>query len=152
MQQTLNQTDDRSTSYAYLLRFLLLGMAFGLILIKSEVISWYRIQEMFRFQSFHMYGIFFSAILTGVLSVWILKKLKVKSIDGEPIEFDLKAPGWRRYLFGGTVFGLGWGLTGVCPGPIAALIGAGYGVMLAVLLSAVLGTWVYGSLRSRLPH
>lgn len=135
-----------------LARYLLLGTVFGFMLIKSEVVSWYRIQEMFRFQSFHMYGIFITAILTGVVSVALIKRFKVRSLSGEPITFLPKAPSRYRYILGGTVFGLGWGLTGVCPGPIFALLGNGFTVMMVVLASAVLGTWAYGLLRERLPH
>lgn len=135
-----------------LVRYLLLGTFFGLVLIKSEVVSWYRIQEMFRFGSFHMYGVFLTAIPTAMLSVALIKRLRVRAVTGDPITFTLKAPARYRYLVGGTLFGLGWGLTGACPGPIAALIGGGASVFLVVLLSAVAGTWVYGVLRSRLPH
>ncbi len=135
-----------------LLRYLLLGTFFGLVLIKSEVVSWYRIQEMFRFGSFHMYGVFLTAIPTAMLSVALIKRFEVRAITGDPITFTPKAPARYRYLVGGTLFGLGWGLTGACPGPIAALIGGGTSVFLAVLLSAVAGTWAYGALRPKLPH
>jgi uncharacterized membrane protein YedE/YeeE len=137
---------------AFFLKYLSLGTAFGFVLIKSEVVSWYRIQEMFRFQSFHMYGIFATAILTGVLTVWLIKRFKIPSVDGEPITFSQKTPHRYSYLFGGVIFGLGWGLTGVCPGPVLALIGGGFSVVLVILASAVLGTWTYGYLRPRLPH
>ena len=137
---------------AGLARYLVLGTLFGFMLIKSEVVSWYRIQEMFRFQSFHMYGIFITAILTGVISVALIKRFKLRALDGEPITFSPKAPSRYRYVLGGITFGLGWGLTGVCPGPIFALIGNGFTVMVVVLASAVLGTWAYGVLRDKLPH
>ena len=134
------------------LAYLLAGTFFGFILVKAEVVSWYRIQEMFRFDSFHMYGVIGSAVLVGALSVWLIKRFQVKSLDGEKITLAPKAPTYRRYIFGGTLFGLGWALTGACPGPIAALIGAGQTVFVVVLLSAVLGTYVYGLVQARLPH
>lgn len=149
----LTQTNARTTSdLGYYLRYLFLGTFFGIVLIKSEVISWYRIQEMFRFQGFHMYGIFATAILTGVLSVWLIRRFNLRSLDGEPLDYPPKEPRRYSYLLGGTVFGLGWGLTGACPGPVAALIGAGYGAFIVVLASAILGTWVYGYVRHKLPH
>jgi uncharacterized protein len=141
-----------SSGLGFFLTYLALGTAFGFILIKAEVISWYRIQEMFRFQGFHMYGVFMTAILTGVISVWLIKRFNIRSLDGEPIHFPDKEPKRYSYLLGGIIFGLGWGLTGVCPGPIAALIGAGYTVIVVVLAGAVLGTWVYGAVQHKLPH
>ena len=134
------------------IKFLLAGLLFGIIMTKSEAISWYRIQEMFRFQSFHMYGIIFSATAIGIVAILIIKKFKLKNIYGEPIRFNDKAMSVPRYLIGGTIFGLGWALTGACPGPIFVLIGHGYTVVLMVLFSALLGTFVYGLLRSKLPH
>lgn len=132
---------------------LLVGAAFGIVLTKSEVISWFRIQEMFRFQSFHMYGVIGSAILVGALSLLVMKRLGVRTVRGEQIEIPPKDMGRGfRVAIGGTMFGLGWGLTGACPGPIFALIGSGLTVMIVVLLSALVGTWVYGNLRHRLPH
>jgi uncharacterized protein len=133
-------------------KFLLAGIYFGFILVKAEVVSWYRIQEMFRFQSFHMYGVIGSAVLVGALTLWLLKRFKVKSLEGGLITTQPKAPTYVRYILGGTLFGLGWALTGACPGPIAALIGSGLSVFVVVLVSAVLGTWVYGLLRPKLPH
>jgi uncharacterized protein len=133
-------------------KFLLAGIYFGFILVKAEVVSWYRIQEMFRFQSFHMYGVIGSAVLVGAFSLWLLKRFKVTSLEGDLIATHPKAPSYLRYSLGGILFGLGWALTGACPGPIAALIGSGSSVFLVVLLSALLGTWVYGLVRSKLPH
>lgn len=133
-------------------QYLLAGLIFGFVLVKSEVISWYRIQEMFRFQSFHMYGVIGSAVLVAALSVWLIKRFEAKTFSGERITVSPKAPTYIRYLTGGTFFGLGWALTGACPGPIAALIGSGASVFLVVFASAVAGTWVYGLLRSHLPH
>ena len=132
--------------------YLLAGVAFGFVAIKAEIVSWYRVQEMFRFQSFHMYGIIGSAVLVAALSVWLIKRFEVRTISGEEITFAPKDPGWRRYLMGGTIFGLGWALVGACPGPIFALIGAGIPAMLVVFVGALLGTYLYGALRRRLPH
>ena len=134
------------------LNYVFAGFYFGFVLIKAEVISWYRIQEMFRFQSFHMYGIIGSAVVVAALLLWLLKRFKAKSLEGETISVTPKAPTYFRYITGGTLFGLGWALTGACPGPIAALIGSGSGIFIAVLASALLGTLVYSSLRPKLPH
>ena len=133
--------------------YFVLGILFGVVLTRSEVLSWFRIQEMFHFQSFRMYGIIGSAVVTAALSLALLKRLKLKSISGEPVAVPPKALGSGvRYLAGGTIFGLGWALTGACPGPLVALIGSGVTVMIAGLASALLGTWVYGWIKSRLPH
>ncbi|MCW3119564.1 MAG: transporter [Chitinophagaceae bacterium] len=121
-------------------------------MIKSEAASWYRIQEMFRFQSFHMYGIIGTAVSLGILSVFIIKKFKLKNSSGEPIVFENKERGWKQYLFGGTIFGFGWALTGACPGPMFVTIGYGYIVMVFVVISALLGTFCYGLLKDKLPH
>ncbi len=134
------------------LKFLGIGIIFGIVMFKSEAASWFRIYEMFQFQSFHMYGIIGSALALGILGTWLIKKYKVKSMDGEPIKISPKDKGFSRYLYGGILFGLGWALAGSCPGPIYTLIGAGYGSMLVVLLGALLGTYIYGLLRDRLPH
>lgn len=133
------------------IKYLFIGMIFGFILIKSEVVSWYRIQEMFRFQSFHMYGVLASAIVVGLISIQILKKLKVKTINGEEITVEKKEFN-KGNIFGGLIFGFGWALTGACPGPLYALVGSGASIMLVALLSAVFGTYVYGVIRDRLPH
>lgn len=133
------------------IKFLLIGMFFGIVLTKAEVISWFRIQEMFRFQAFHMYGIIGSAIAVGMISVILIKKLNIKTISGEVVKIEPKKY-HKGYFIGGTIFGLGWALTGACPGPLFALIGNGYTVMLAALASAVLGTYVYGLVRGKLPH
>lgn len=136
-----------------LLAYLLLGLFFGIILTKSEVISWFRIQEMFRFQSFHMYGIIGSAVAVAALSVYLIKRLGVKDADGCPIAIPPKVLGkGTRYWLGGTLFGFGWALLGACPGPIFALLGNGVTVIIVALLSALAGTWAYGYLRPRLPH
>lgn len=133
--------------------YLLLGLFFGVVLIKSEVVSWFRIQEMFRFQSIHMYGVLGSAVAVASLSVWLIRRLGVTTLRGEPIMIAPKENGHIvGPLVGGTIFGLGWGLLGACPGPIYALIGSGVTVMVVALVSAVAGAWVYGHLRPKLPH
>lgn len=127
-------------------------MLFGIILTKAEIISWYRIYEMFRFQSFHMYGVIGSAIVVGIIITQAIKRFQIKSIDGEIIDIPPKQKSITRYLVGGTLFGFGWAMTGACPGPLFILLGNGVGVVVVVILSAMLGTYVYGLLRSRLPH
>ena len=134
------------------LKFILLGVFFGILFTKSEVISWYRIQEMFRFQSFHMYGIIGSAVVLGALGTALVKRWRLKDLYGNRIVLQDKARTWPRYLIGGTIFGLGWALTGACPGPMFALVGAGHPVFLVVIASALAGTWTYGALRDKLPH
>ncbi|MSR20122.1 MAG: YeeE/YedE family protein [Gemmatimonadetes bacterium] len=134
--------------------YFVLGIVLGIIFIKSEVASWFRIQEMFRFQAVHMYGVIGGAVGVGALGVALLKRLGVRTIRGEPIAFPdatERRPG-IRHAAGGTIFGLGWGLLGACPGPIYALAGSGLAVMLVALLAAVAGAWVYGLLRPSLPH
>ena len=136
-----------------ILVYLLLGVAFGIVLTKSEVLSWFRIQEMFRFQSLRMYGIIGSAVVTAAVSVALIKRLQLKSASGEVISIPPKQVGTGvRYAVGGIIFGLAWALTGACPGPLFALIGAGVPVMVVAVLSALLGTWIYGWLRPKLPH
>lgn len=136
-----------------LLVYLLIGIIFGIILTKSEVISWFRIQEMFRFQSFHMYGIIGAAVVVAAASLQIIKRLGLRTLDGRPIEIAPKQWGkGYRYWIGGTVFGLGWALLGACPGPLFALIGNGVTVIIIALIGAVAGTWTYGYLRPKLPH
>jgi len=135
------------------IKYLIFGMIFGFILIQSEVISWFRIQEMFRFQDFHMYGILGTAILIGMLSIALIKKFNVKDVHGRPITISPKEPSQvYRYTIGGLLFGFGWALTGACPGPIFALLGSGISVFVVVFLSALLGTYVYGYFQKSLPH
>jgi len=135
------------------LPYLLVGLMFGFVLIKSEAASWYRIQEMFHFQSFHMFGILFSAIATGFVSIQIVKRIgKKTAMDGQSIEIPEKAPGMKSYIIGGLVFGFGWGLVGLCPGPMFAMAGAGSVGALVVLVGALHGTWLYGALKQHLPH
>ena len=133
------------------LKYLLAGLLFGIILVKSEVISWFRIQEMFRLQSFHMYGVLGSAVIVGIVSVLIIKKFKIKTIYSEPIEFINKKFN-KGNIYGGLLFGFGWAVTGACPGPLFAQIGTGATVVIITLLSAIAGTWVYGYFRNKLPH
>jgi uncharacterized membrane protein YedE/YeeE len=133
-------------------RYLLIGILFGIIMTKSEAISWYRIQEMFRFQAFQMYGIIGSALAVGVIMVQTIKYLRIKNLDGREIIFRPKKFSVPRYLYGGIIFGFGWALTGACPGPMYTLVGNGFLVFVVVILSAVFGTYVYGSLRKYLPH
>ena len=135
-----------------LLKYLFVGMVFGIILVKSEAVSWYRIYEMFKFQSFHMYGIIGSAVILGVIGVALIKKGGLKSIEGEKITLVPKERGFTRYLVGGAIFGLGWALAGACPGPMYILVGAGVFSMLIVIFGALLGTLVYGLLKDKLPH
>ena len=135
-----------------LLKFLIVGIFFGIALSKGEVVSWFRIYEIFRFDAFHMYGIIGSAVVMGVIIVWFMKRTSMKSIDGELIRFTPKKFSIPRYIFGGTFFGLGWAMVGACPGPMYILLGKGYFAILIVIFGALVGTFVYGLLRSRLPH
>jgi len=141
-------------SFASLLAYLVLGILFGLVLTKSEAVSWFRIQEMFRFQSFHMYGIMGGAFAVGALSLLIIRRTHAHTVGGRSIEIPPKerTPGLKRYWMGGTVFGLGWALLGACPGPMFALLGSGAMVMLVPIAAALGGTWAYAWLRPRLPH
>jgi len=134
------------------LKYFLVGFLFGIVLTKSEAVSWYRIYEMFHFQSFHMYGIIGVAVVTGILGIQIIKRKNIKDIKGLPIEIADKPRGSANYWIGGITFGLGWALVGSCPGPIFILIGAGFTPILIVLLGALLGTIIYGALKSKLPH
>lgn len=135
-----------------LFRFFAVGIIFGIVLTKSEAVSWYRIFEMFRFESFHMYGIICTAIVTGVIGIQIIKRKKIKDFRGFPIMIVEKEKGFYRYIIGGLLFGLGWGLVGSCPGPIFILIGTGAVSMIIVLIGAVLGTFLYGIIKDKLPH
>ncbi len=133
------------------LKYMLMGIFFGVILIKSEVISWFRIQEMFRLESFHMYGVIGTAVVVGIISILLIKKLKIKTIRGEEIEFQDKRF-TKGQVIGGLIFGVGWAITGACPGPLLAQLGSGVGVIAVTILSAVAGTWVYGKFREKLPN
>lgn len=134
------------------IKFLLLGIVFGIVMAKSEAISWFRIQEMFRFQAFHMYGIIGTAVALGVIGVAIIKKFSIRDYHGNPILFYPKEKSVPRYLLGGTIFGLGWALSGACPGPMVVNIGYGFLTMTIVFLFALLGTYLYGVFQEKLPH
>lgn len=134
------------------IKFIIVGVIFGITLSKAEIVSWYRIYEMFRFESFHMYGVIGSAVVLGIIFVRLIKTKHLRSLEGREIIFNPKAPGYKRYLIGGAIFGLGWALTGACPGPMFILLGQGFGVISVVILSAVFGTFVYGLLKHKLPH
>lgn len=133
------------------IRYLIVGILFGIVFVKAEVISWFRIQEMFRFQSFHMYGIIGSAIAVGMLSIFLIKKFNIKTIDGEDIVLSPKTFN-KGQIYGGLLFGFGWALTGACPGPLFAQVGTGATVILITILSAIAGTWVFGYFRDKLPR
>ncbi|UMQ41968.1 YeeE/YedE family protein [Chryseobacterium sp. Y16C] len=135
----------------YNLKYLLVGILFGIVFVKAEIISWFRIQEMFRLQSFHMYGVIGSAVLTGMISVWLIKRFNIKTLDGEPITIAPKKFN-KGQIYGGLIFGFGWAITGACPGPLFAQIGTGAFAVIITLLSAIFGTWIYGYLRDKLPH
>lgn len=133
-----------------MIKYSIIGIVFGIILVKAEIISWFRIQEMFRLQNFHMYGVIGSAVLVGIISVAIIKRFKIKTINGEPINYTGK-PFNKGTVIGGLLFGLGWAMTGACPGPLFSQIGTGAFVVIIVLLSAILGTWTYGYFKEKLP-
>jgi uncharacterized membrane protein YedE/YeeE len=134
-----------------LLKYLILGTLFGIVFVKAEIISWFRIQEMFRLQSFHMYGVIGSAVVTGIISIQLIKRLNIKTVHGETILIPDKVFK-KGQVIGGFIFGLGWAITGACPGPLFAQIGSGYTVVLVTLISALAGTWVYGKFADRLPN
>jgi uncharacterized membrane protein YedE/YeeE len=138
---------------ARLFQFALVGALFGAVLVQAEVVSWFRIQEMFRFDAFHMFGIIGSAVVTASLVLTLLARVGARDGDGRPVALEPKEL-WTgiRYIAGGTTFGLGWALTGACPGPLVALVGAGVPAMAITLACALVGTWAYGALRPRLPH
>ncbi|WP_281778113.1 DUF6691 family protein [Croceibacter atlanticus] len=132
--------------------YLIIGILFGITMFKSEAASWFRIYEMFKFDSFHMYGIIGSALVIGIIVVQSIKRFKIKSFYGENIHFNPKAKSFPRYMFGGIIFGLGWALAGACPGPMFTLVGAGYVPILIVIAASIVGTFLYGLLRDKLPH
>jgi uncharacterized membrane protein YedE/YeeE len=147
----LNRSESGGGKWYHNIKYVFAGIIFGILLVKGQVISWFRIQEMFRLQSFHMYGVIGSAVLVGVISVFVIKKLDIKTIRGEKIEFKKKAF-TKGQVYGGLLFGCGWALTGACPGPLFAQLGTGVLAISVVILSAIAGTWVYGALRNKLPH
>ncbi|MEJ8756830.1 DUF6691 family protein [Pontibacter sp. H259] len=134
------------------IKFILAGILFGIVMSKSEAISWFRIQEMFRFQSFHMYGIIGTAVVLGVIITYVIKKYKLRDYEGNPIVFTPKEKSVSRYLIGGIIFGLGWALTGACPGPLFVNLGHGFWAILLTILGAIVGTFTYGVVKDRLPH
>lgn len=145
-----DQTSNESLVISNL-KYLVLGVLFGIVFVKAEIISWYRIQEMFRLHSFHMYGVIGTAVVVGMISVWLIKKFKIKTVQNETVVFHEKKFHWGNVI-GALIFGLGWALTGACPGPLFAQIGSGFLAVVVTLLSAIGGTWVYGLLREKLPH
>ena len=135
----------------YNFKYLAVGIVFGVVFVKAEIISWFRIQEMFRLQSFHMYGVIGTAVVVGAISVFLIKKFKIKTIHGEEITFSDKTFN-KGQIYGGLLFGFGWAITGACPGPLFAQLGTGVWAISIVILSALTGTWVYGKFRDKLPH
>ena len=133
------------------LKYMLVGTAFGVVFVKAEIISWFRIQEMFRLDSFHMYGVIGSAVVVGMLSVWLIKRFNIKTLQGETVTIAPKTF-QKGQIYGGLIFGLGWAITGACPGPLFAQIGSGFLVVGVTLLSAIAGTWLYGYFREQLPN
>lgn len=146
----VNESELKHPWY-YNLKYSIVGIIFGIVFIKAEIISWFRIQEMFRFQSFHMYGVIGTAVVVGAISVFLIKKLDIRTIHGEKITFQPKEFN-KGNIFGGLLFGFGWAITGACPGPLFAQFGSGVFSILVVIISAILGTWVYGAIREKLPH
>lgn len=147
---SLNESELKHKWY-HNLKYTVVGILFGIVFVKAEIISWFRIQEMFRFESFHMYGVIGSAVVVGMISVLIIKKFNIKTIYGEPIKITPKVFN-KGNIYGGLLFGIGWALTGACPGPLYAQIGTGVTVVLVTLLSAIAGTWFYGYFKDKLPH
>lgn len=143
------QTEDK-VSFAANFKYLLLGAFFGVVFIKTEVVSWFRIQEMFRFESFHMFGVIGTAVIVAAISLFIIKKFKIKTLSGDDVVLHPKKFN-KGQIYGGLIFGLGWAITGACPGPIFAQFGYGYLAVGITFLSAILGTWVYGLLSDKLP-
>ncbi|MDH4057643.1 MAG: YeeE/YedE thiosulfate transporter family protein [Cyclobacteriaceae bacterium] len=146
-----NDQLTRETLISSNIKYLVVGVLFGIVFVKGEIISWYRIQEMFRLQAFHMYGVIGTAVVVGIISVWLIKRFKIRTMQGEMVVFHKKEFNWGNVI-GGTMFGLGWAITGACPGPLFAQIGSGFLVVIITFLSALVGTWFYGLLRERLPH
>ncbi len=132
-------------------KYLVVGIVFGIVFVKAEIMSWFRIQEMFRLQSFFMYGVIGTAVAVGMISVFLIKKYHIKTLSGEQIQFEPKTFS-QGQIYGGLIFGIGWAITGACPGPLFAQIGSGFGVIGVTFLSAIAGTWVYGYFREKLPH
>jgi hypothetical protein len=153
MSDEFAEQDEANGEIDYIknIKFIIVGIFFGITLVKAEMMSWFRIQEMFRFSSFHMYGIMGTAVITGIISVWLIKRFKVKTISGEEIKIEPKQFN-KGQIYGGLLFGLGWALTGACPGPLIAQIGSGFTVMAVGFFSAIFGAWMYAYLKDKLPH
>lgn len=145
------EKDSMNMNWLSYLKYLFIGILFGIMLVKSEVVSWFRIQEMFRLQSFHMYGVIGSAVATGALSIWLIKKFNIKTISGEKIILPVRVFN-KGQIYGGLLFGFGWAITGACPGPLFSLVGSGFTVVIITLLSAIAGTWLYGYMKNKLPE
>lgn len=145
------QSPRGGETFGMLFLYLFMGVFFGIVLVKSEVISWFRIQEMFRLQSFHMYGVIGSAIAVGMFSIWLIKKFDIRTIAGEKVDLTPKKPN-KGQIYGGLMFGFGWAITGACPGPLYALLGNGYSVIIVPLFFAIVGTYLYALFQKRLPH
>jgi len=146
----INASEKKETAIGNL-KYLIVGILFGIVFVKAEIISWFRIQEMFNLQSFHMYGVIGCAVVVGVISVFLIKKFDIKTLDGEKIEIQPKTFN-KGQIYGGLLFGFGWAITGACPGPLFAQIGTGATVIAVTLLSAIAGTWFYGLIKDKLPH
>jgi len=146
----INASQKKESSLSNL-KYLIVGIFFGIVFVKAEIISWFRIQEMFHLQSFFMYGVIGSAVAVGVISVFIIKKFNIKTLQGEKIEIQPKTFN-KGQIYGGLMFGFGWAITGACPGPLFAQIGTGATVIIVTLLSAIAGTWFYGLIKDKLPH
>ncbi|MDQ8012750.1 MAG: YeeE/YedE thiosulfate transporter family protein [Flavobacterium nitrogenifigens] len=146
----INASQKKETALGNL-KYLIVGIFFGIVFVKAEIISWFRIQEMFNLESFHMYGVIGCAVVVGLISVQLIKKFNIKTLDGEKIEIQPKTFN-KGQIYGGLLFGFGWAITGACPGPLFAQIGTGATVIVVTLVSAIAGTWVYGLLKDKLPH
>jgi len=146
-----NQNIEKKTPLWHNLKYMIVGIIFGIAFVKAEIISWFRIQEMFRLDSFHMYGVIGTGVVIGMLSIQIIKRFNIRSISGEEIVIPNNTFN-KGQIYGGLIFGLGWAITGACPGPLFAQIGSGYSVIIITFLSATIGVWVYGYFREKLPH
>lgn len=146
-----NNTSIKESMIGSNVKYLIVGIGFGIILVKAEIISWYRMQEMFRLQSIHMYGVIGTAVAVGMLSVWLIKRFNIKTVYGETVVFNKRTFSWGQVI-GGVMFGFGWAITGACPGPLFAQLGSGFYAVTITLLSAIAGTWVYGWACEKLPH
>jgi len=146
-----NESKKSENGFLSNIKYLIVGIVFGTVFVKAEIISWFRIQEMFHLQSFFMYGVIGTAVVVGMLSIWVIKRFNVKTFSGEKISFENKTFN-KGQIYGGLIFGIGWAITGACPGPLFAQIGSGFLVVFITFLSAVAGTWIYGRYREQLPH